>query len=140
MEDKITKVNVDIIAIRGDKILFGLLKNGWHKQDKQFYGLPGSDIKFGEKISETVARNIKEEIGCSVTKQKIICVNENFAMDNHYIGIGILAEIKGEPKNLEPGWWERWEWFNKSSIPENLFPPAKNLIECYLKNKINISE
>lgn len=71
---------------------------------------------------------------------KIICVNANYALGNHYIGIGVVARIDGEAKLLVPKDWEKWEWFDKNKIPENLFPPTKNLIDCYLKHKITISE
>lgn len=134
------KVNVDILVIRKDKILLGLLTDKWNYEGKKVYGVPGRDIKFGEKIADTVKRNIKEEFDCNVTKYKIICVNANYALGNHYIGIGVVAEIDGEPRNLIPEDWERWEWFDKKNIPSNLFPATRNLIECYLQNKVNVSE
>ncbi|MFH1582440.1 MAG: NUDIX domain-containing protein [bacterium] len=140
MIEKIPKVNVDILVVKGDKILFGLLTEKWNYQGKQVYGLPGRDIRFEEKIGDTVERNIKEEFGCNVTKYKIICINANYALDNHYIGIGVVVEMDGEPKVLLPEDWEGWEWFNKDEVPDNLFPPAKNVVECYLKNKFNVSE
>lgn len=137
---KIPLVNVDILVLRNNKILLGLLSKKWLYNGKQVFGVPGRDIRFGEKIGDTVKRNIKEEFGCGVTKYKIICVNENFALGNHYIGIGIVAQIHGEPKNLVPDDWEKWEWFDKNKIPKNLFPPAKNLVDCYIENKITVSE
>ena len=134
------KTSVDILVIKNNKILLGLLTKKWNYQGKQVYGVPGRDIRFNEKISDTVKRNIKEEFGCNITKYKIICVNANYALDNHYIGIGVIAEIDGEPKTLIPEDWEKWEWFAKNEIPNNLFPATKNLIECYFKNKFCVSE
>jgi ADP-ribose pyrophosphatase YjhB (NUDIX family) len=136
----IPKVNVDILILKENKILLGLLTKKWTVNGKQTYGVPGRDINFNEKITETVKRNIREEFDCNVIKQRIICINENFALGNHYIGVGVLAEIDGEPKDLNPKDWEKWEWFDKKSVPENLFPPAKNLIRCYLENKFTVSE
>ena len=133
-------MNIDILIIKDGKILLGLLKDKWNYQGKQVYGVPGRDIRFREKIGETIKRNIKEEFGCNVVKYKIICVNTNYALGNHYIGIGVVAEIGGEPKVLLPEDWEKWEWFNKDEIPNNLFPATRNLIECYLKDKFIISE
>jgi ADP-ribose pyrophosphatase YjhB (NUDIX family) len=133
-------INIDILVIRDNKILLGFMTTQWNYDGKQVYGVPGRDIYFGEKIGDTVKRNIKEEFDCNVTKYNIICVNANYALNNHYIGIGIVAEIDGEPKNLMPDDWEKWEWFDKNNIPNNLFPATKNLIECYLQNKVNVSE
>jgi NADH pyrophosphatase NudC (nudix superfamily) len=118
----------------------GLLTKKWTYQGKQVYGVPGRDIRFGEKIGETVRRNIQEEFGCKVKKYKIISINANYALGNHYIGIGVVAEIVGNPILLIPQDWEKWEWVDKDKIPNNLFPATKNLIDCYLQNKINVSE
>ena len=140
MTKKSPKNNVDILVIKGNKILLGLLTKDWMYKGKQVYGVPGRDIRFREKISDTVKRNIKEEFGCSVKKYKIISVNANYALGNHYIGIGVVAEIDGVPKLLIPQDWERWEWFDKNKIPKNLFPATENLIKSYLKKKFTVSE
>ena len=134
------KINVDILIVRGNKILLGLLTQRWKHQGKQVYGVPGRDIRFGETIGTTVKRDVKEDLGCKVRKYKIFCVNANYALGNHYIGIGVVAEIDGEPKNLIPEDWERWEWFDKNDVPKNLFPATKNIVESYLRGEVNVSE
>lgn len=134
------KINVDILVIKDDKILLGLLTEKWNYQGKRVYGVPGRDIRFGEKIGETLKRNIKEEFDCGVIEYQVISVNANYALGNHYIGIGITARIDGEPKNLIPEDWGKWEWFNRDNIPNNLFPATKNLIDCYLQTKVNVAE
>jgi len=140
MAEKIPKVNIDILIVDGDKVLLGLLTKKWNYQGKYVYGVPGRDIRFGEKIGDAVRRDIKQEFGCNVIKYKIISVNANYALGNHYIGIGVVAEIDGESKVLIPEDWEKWEWFTKNTIPDNLFPATKNLVECYFNKKICISE
>ncbi len=140
MNNKFPRVNIDILVINNNKILLGLLTKNWLYKGKQVYGAPGRDIRFGEKIGDTVRRNIKEEFGCKVKKYKIISVNANYALGNHYIGIGVIAELAGKPKLLIPEDWEKWEWFAKDKIPKNLFPPAQNLIKSYFTKKITVSE
>lgn len=140
MDLQYPRVNVDILVIRNNKILLGLLTDKWNYEGKKVYGVPGRDIRFREKIGETVKRNIKEEFDCNVIKYEIISVNANYGLGNHYIGIGVVAEIDGEVKNLIPEDWEKWEWFDKNNIPSNLFPATKNLVDCYLQHKVNISE
>lgn len=140
MDQKSPGINVDILVAKENKILLGLLTKKWSYEGKQVYGVPGRDIRFGEKMGETVKRNIKEEFDCNVTTYKIICVNANYALDNHYIGIGVVAQIDGEPQNLLPEDWEKWEWFDKENIPSNLFPATKNLVECYIQQIVNATE
>src|SRR5579872_3172461 len=122
MKNKKPLISVDILVIRNNKILLGLLSDKWKYKEEKVYGVPGRDIMFNEKIGETVKRNIQEEFGCNVTSYKIICVNANYALGNHYIGIGVVAEIDGEAKNLLHEDWDKWEWFDKDALPKNLFP------------------
>lgn len=140
MEYKEPKVGVDILVIKNNKVLLGLLSMKWLVNGKQVYGVPGRDIRFGEKISDTVKRDIEEDIGCSVVSCKIFSVNASHTPDTHYINIGVMTEIDGEPKNRVPTDWERWEWFDLSTIPTNVFPSAKNVIESYKQNAVCVSE
>lgn len=139
MNGKHPKVNLDIIIERDNKILLGLLTKKWSYGGRQVYGVLGRDIWEWETFEEAIKRDIKQEIDCEVLNYEVFCVNPNYALGNHYIGIGIKAEIIGEPKLLFPEDWEKWDWFRKDEIPNNLFPSAKNLINCYLYNKINVS-
>lgn len=133
-------INVDILVIKDNKVLLGLLTEKWNYKNKPAWGVPGRDIFFNEKIGDTVKRNIKDEFGCNVIDYKIICVNANYALGNHYIGIGVIAKIDGEPKILIPEDWKEWKWFEKDQLPENMFPATKNLTDCYIKNKFNVFE
>lgn len=44
---------------------------------KVFYRLMGGGIEFGELAAETLKREIKEELGVSITNEKFLCVIEN---------------------------------------------------------------
>jgi len=137
---KTPNISIDVLIIKENRILLGLMTKQWSYEGEQVYGVPGRDIYFGEKIGDTLKRNIKEEFDCNVATYKIISVNANYALGNHYIGIGIVTEIDGEPKVLLPEDWEKWEWFDKENLPKNLFPATKNLIDSYLQNKVNVAE
>lgn len=139
MNNKYPELDVDILIVRNDKILLGLLSDKWLYKGQQVYGVPGKQILLGESIGKTVRRNIKEELDCEVHSYKVISVNANY-YNGHFVGIGILVEIIGEPKLLKPDDWIKWEWFKKDNLPQNLFPPAKNLIESYLDNKFCVCE
>jgi ADP-ribose pyrophosphatase YjhB (NUDIX family) len=133
-------INVDILVIRGDLILLGLMTERWNYQSKQVYGVPGRDIRFGETIGDAVRRDIRQEFDCDVLTQAIICVNANYALGNHYIGIGVIVAMDGEPQNRIPEDWERWEWFARDNPPSNLFPATANLIACYRQDLVNVAE
>src|SRR5947209_2119359 len=133
--DQSPKVNIDILVLQKNKVLLGLLSKKWSENGKQNYGVPGRDIGFRESIGECTKRNIREELNCEVTCYNIISVNTNYEFGNHYIGIGVTTEIKGEVQLMKPEDWEKWEWFEINNLPENIFAPAKNLIESYVTKK-----
>jgi len=140
MPQNSTKVSLDILIIQNKKVLLGLLSKNWLYEGKQVYGVPGREIYFREKIGEAVKRDLKDELDVEVINYRVISVNANYAMSNHYLGIGVLAEIKGEVKLSKPDDWEKWEWFEINKIPNNLFPAAKNIIQSYKENKFCVSE
>lgn len=138
--DKIPKVNVSLLIIKGDSVLLGLLSDKWLYNGEQVYGSPGRDIYFQEKMGDAIKRNIVEELGCEVTKYEIICVNANYDWGNHYIGIGAVVQISGEPKLLKPDDWVKWEWINLNAVPSNILPELYYLLTCYKTKKVNVSE
>lgn len=133
------KVNVDILVQRDGEILLGLLAEKWAGKE-DVYGLPGRDILFGETIGGAVKRNVREEFGCNVLGYEVIAVNANYESGNHYIGIGVVAEIQGELQHLLKEDWKEWTWFPLDELPRTLFAPAKHLIECFKQKKICVSE
>lgn len=129
----------DILIVRNNKILLGLLSEKWLYKEQQVYGVPGNHVMFGQSIGNAVKKTIKEELNCEVSNHIVFSVNANY-YKGHFISIGVFAEIIGEPKQLKPKDWKKWEWFEKDKIPTNLFPSAKNLINCYLNNKFCVEE
>ena len=130
--------SIDIIVIKNGKILLGEVSDRWKENGKYKWGLPGREIKFGDNFKETVKKNLKEELGVKLEKFRVICVNNNFGFGNHYIAIGILAEIDGEPRLMKPEDWKEWKWFDKNKIPDKLFPSTKLTIKCFLENKVTV--
>lgn len=140
MESSSPGVGVDILIIKNNHMLLGLLSDKWLVDGVKVYGVPGRGIRFGETIGDTVKQDVLEDIGCRVISHSICSVNASYTSDTHFINIGIIADIEGEPKNLHPEDWDSWEWFDLSSIPTNLFPSAKNTIESYFRKTVCVSE
>lgn len=130
-------VSVDLLVVRRGKILLGKLAGKWSENSKYEWGLPGRAIQFADNFKETVKKNLKKELGMSLERFNIVSVNNNFGLGDHYVSIGIEVNAKGEPKVMNKDWKE-WRWFDKSGIPDKLFPPAKLTVQSFLKNKISI--
>jgi ADP-ribose pyrophosphatase YjhB (NUDIX family) len=137
MKNKIG-IGIDIIIQHDNKILLGKVSKKW-KSNEGEWGLPGNDLLFNEKFKDCLVRNLRE-LELKLIKYKIISINNNFWLGNHYVNIGILTEAEGEPKILNKEDWSEWKWFDKNKLPENLCPPAKTTLKCFLENKITVSE
>ncbi len=133
------RINLDIIIEKDNKILLGKISKKFASKIYPCYGLPGNDLKFGETFEHSVNRQLRSELSLKMLNFKIISINSNYALNNHYIGIGIVAKVSGEVKNNRPDLWEEWAWFNKNKLPKNLFPGAKNQLKSYLNRKITVS-
>lgn len=133
-------IGIDLMIMKENKVLLGLLTKKWAVKDQQVYGFPGRDILFNEKLGEAIKRNIKEEFACDVEEYKIFCTNANYEWGGHYINIGVLVKMNGEPNLHKPEDWEKWEWFDMDKIPTNIFASAKYTIDSYLSKKVCVSE
>lgn len=138
--ERVPVVALDILIIRENRVLLGLLSTAFTKDGPRLYGVPGRELGFREPIGDGVKRDLAEELGVSTTAHEVIAVNANYEFGNHYIGIGVTAEIEGDIQMKRPEDWDAWEWFDINALPENLFAPAKNLIESYKQHKITVSE
>ena len=138
MKEKYPVASVDLIIVRNNRILFGEVSEKWKDQNKYEWGLPGREISSGDDFKTTVEKNLSEELGMTLKKFEIICINNNFGFGNHYIATGILVDAEGEPKVIKPEDWKQWKWFRKDEIPDKLFPSAELTIKSFLEDKANV--
>lgn len=67
----IFKLRVCGIIIDDDKVLVE------EHQKEEMYALPGGHVEFGELTSDTVIREIKEELQIDTVIDRLFCINEN---------------------------------------------------------------
>jgi 8-oxo-dGTP diphosphatase len=134
-------LNVDILIIREGKVLLGLFSDKWKIENgKKFWGVPGQEISFLESFGDAAKRYARKEIGCEIERYVVFAVNANYALNNHFVGIGVWAEIEGEPANKNPEDWDKWKWFDLDDLPADLFPPARNVINSFKQKKVCVEE
>ncbi|MFA7243794.1 MAG: NUDIX domain-containing protein [Patescibacteria group bacterium] len=144
MSEQRTKVGVGVMILRGGKILLGLRNEDAEKASSELHGegtwtMPGGKMDFQEKLVDLCFRETKEETGIEIAKDKLklISIQENITADKHFITLGFLSEnFSGEPKVCEPDEIIEWRWFPIADIPENIFPPSKQVLDHYLNHKI----
>jgi 8-oxo-dGTP diphosphatase len=134
---------VGVIMVRDGKILLGLRHTDPEKADSELHGegtwtMPGGKIEYGETFEEAAAREVLEETGIILRAMTVICVNTDKNEHAHFVTIGMRGDsFVGEAKVLEPDEITDWRWFQLDALPERLFGPSRNLLDCYLAKRVN---
>lgn len=129
--EKTVKVGVGLYLINNKKqLLLGLRKS---PHGSGTWCPPGGHLEYGESFEQAAIRETKEETDLEVNKEDVsVCgVTNDFFKESgkHYVTIHLISRnFKGTPKICEPNKCAEWQWFEISSLPENLFLPAKQFI------------
>jgi len=84
------------------------------------WGLPGGKVKIGELPRETLAREIKEEIGVSVQIDRLVGFREYFWEPDSHFWVDLIYKAKiisGTPRIKEPGKILEIDWRNINDLP-----------------------
>jgi ADP-ribose pyrophosphatase YjhB (NUDIX family) len=91
-------VGVGAVVVSEQRIL--LVKRG-SEPGKSKWSVPGGLVELGERVSETVIREVKEETNLDVKTTMLIDVVDNLELDEegkcryHFVIIDFLARLKG---------------------------------------------
>ncbi|MCP4747138.1 MAG: NUDIX domain-containing protein [Desulfobacteraceae bacterium] len=136
-------IGVGVIVKKKDSILLGVRKNEKFSvccSDSPVWSLPGGKIESYETVKYCALRELYEETNLSGSKFiETISFSNIIANNYHCITIGVLLEkFSGNLANKEPDIFERWEWFPRNKLPENLFIPTAYVLkgfDLFLKQK-----
>ncbi len=138
--DKKPGVGVGIMILRDNKVLLGKRHDNPKKADSELHGegswtMPGGKLHFKEELKDAAYREVFEETGIIVNKEKleIISVTNDIVKDAHFVTIGFLCkEFKGEPGVMEPDEITEWKWFELDNLPAPIFFPSEKIIKNFL--------
>ena len=119
MDYKNPKLTADGAVLKQDKILLVKRKNNPYK-DK--WALPGGFVEYGERVENTVVREVLEETGLKTKVKEIIGVYSDPKRDprGHTVTIVYLLElINGELKSGDDAADARF--FSLDSLPDLAF-------------------
>jgi len=124
------QVGIGVIIENEDEVLLGKRLNAHGEGNWSF---PGGHLEFGESWEECARREVREETNLEITNVEFFSVtNDIFQPENkHYITIFMKCDYhSGKLINLEPRKCEKWQWFSRDNLPEQLFLPIKNLMKA----------
>jgi 8-oxo-dGTP diphosphatase len=101
--------------------------------------MPGGKLEFGETLLDGIMREVLEETGIKIDKEKtkLISITDEVRPGVHYVTAGFLCkDFTGEPKVTEPEEITEWKWYNLDNLPENVFLPSAKIIKNFLSGKI----
>jgi len=108
------------------------------------YNIPAGHVDEGESVTNTLIREIKEEIGININKTNIELVHTIHRQgseinDERLDFFFICKKWDGEVQNIEPHKCDDLNWFDVNKLPDNVIPYIRDAISNYIK-KIPYSE
>ena len=126
------QIGLQAFVFRENLLLMGIRKNAFAAGT---YGVPGGRLEFGESFDETIARELLEETGMTVTSSRLFGVcNNTFPEGSHHVQLGFVVECGSDvPENLEPEKCIGWEFININTLPNNINPATLGLLQQFLE-------
>ncbi len=136
-------VGVSVMVLKKGKVLLGKRHEDSKKADSELHGegtwtMPGGKVDFGEKLIDTAQREVFEETGVKIGKNRleIISVTDDILKDAHFVTVGFVCKsFPREPKVMEPDEITEWKWFSLNDLPSPIFFPSEKILKNYIKNK-----
>jgi 8-oxo-dGTP diphosphatase len=96
------------------------------------WGILGGKVEFGELLTTTVVREVKEESGLDVRIVRLLCVTDHIveAEGAHWVSPAYLCEVVGGAlERREPEAIPEIGWFALDSLPGPLTMTAQNALK-----------
>ncbi len=121
------------VVIKDKKILLG--NRVYPEKNLSVWNFPGGRCDEGEKVEETIRREVFEEIGIQGNNLEIV----NFAgkvkgswKDDQVMVF--ICSIYEKPKLMEPEKFKEWQWFDiKEGLEKQFSKEVKSLLKKFLK-------
>lgn len=128
-------VGVLVKMAGSNKIFCGIRKNS---HGAGSLALPGGHLEMYETWEQCAMREIREEMGISITNVQFVHVTNDIMLSEskHYVTIFIKSCSDEQPRNVEPHkcqGWNTYSWQELKEIhdqdPSKLFGPLAKLVE-----------
>lgn len=132
-----------LVLIKDNKILLQRRFNTGYEDGN--YGFVAGHVEEGEFFTDTVIREIKEEIGITLNAEDLRVIHvmhrdSGFYENNERIDVFFMTKKwNGDIENKEPHKCDNLSWFEIDDLPDNIIPYIKKTID-YIKDNVTYSE
>lgn len=97
-------------------------------------------VEYGESMTQAAAREAKEELGVTVSPDKLnffvlVHKREKERDLTYYNAYFVCTEFSGEPFIAEPEKCSELKWFELDNLPDDLINDRKQAVKAYLNGK-----
>ena len=113
-----------------------MLRSKNTRADHGRWGIPGGLVELNETVEEAIKREAKEETGVDLAVFQPIGYVDHIlhAEGKHFVSqIFVATEYSGVPVNMEPGKFDRFEWFSVDELPENTSDVVHGAVRHYVE-------
>ena len=125
-----------LVLRRNDEVLLLRRFNTGYEDGK--YSMPAGHVDAGETFTETVIREVGEEIGITLKWEDVRMAHmmHRKSVDSETVDTFFtIEEWTGEPKNMEPNKCDDLSWFPLDKLPENTIPYIQQALKCIRDGK-----
>jgi 8-oxo-dGTP diphosphatase len=116
-------VGVGAIITNESGQLFLARRGPLAKNERGLWEFPGGSVEWGERLTDALRREIREEYGVEIEVGPLIDVVDHILPDEgqHWVSPSYLCRITaGQPEILEPGKCSEIGWFFPDQVPPDL--------------------
>ena len=131
MDEKVgVGVGALILNENGEVLL--TLRNSGANNRAGLWDLPGGTVEFGNKLEETIVREVEEETGLKVAPYYCLSVYQDFVNGQHWVSFAYNVRIVGgELQNKEPHKFSDVRYWNINRLPNNISKISLKIINKY---------
>ena len=102
---------------------------------RKTWAMPGGKTEEGETFREALGREVMEELGVEIKSAEPFVAKPDILEGRLFETVCFKVKIKGEPLIKEKDKVDKLEWFSFDNLPEVDYPPSRDALEVYKKNK-----
>lgn len=116
-------VGVGAIVFNSEGKVFLAKRGPKAKNERGCWEFPGGSVNLGERMTEAIVREFREEYGMEIIVDGLLSVFDHILPEEHqhWVSPTFIARVaKGSPRIMEPEKCSDIGWFSLDNLPEPL--------------------